>query len=144
MRGFGAFENAMLAALVWGISPIFEKLALKDADPLACLLWRVLGTALGGLFLLPFIPRPGEAMAAVGLRGAALVVTAGALASVLGQVFMYSALKHGEASRVSPVAGSWPLIVFVLAWVFLREPFTARKAAGCAFVVFGVWLLRVP
>lgn len=137
-----AYVSALLAALVWGISPILERSVLMRAPALPALTIRCVGTALGGLLLLPFISDFRGSYAAVGPRGVAYLLIAGALSSVLGQVFMYRAMSTAEASAVSPVAGSWPLIVLVFGAVFLHEPMTVRKVVGCLLTVCGVWLLR--
>ena len=137
-----AYVSAMLAALVWGISPILERSVLMHAPPLPCLVIRCIGTALGGLLLLPFISDLRTAWQPIGTMGIFYLLAAGALASVLGQVFMYRALTTAEVSAVSPVAGSWPLLALVFGALFLGEPMTAKKVAGCLLTVAGVWLLK--
>ncbi|NQV04490.1 MAG: EamA family transporter, partial [Candidatus Omnitrophica bacterium] len=71
-----------------------------------------------------------------------LLVLGGFMASILGQIFFYNALKAGEASKVVPIAGIYPLVAFFLGVIFLGECFTIVKVCGVIFVVLGLFLLR--
>jgi len=64
------------------------------------------------------------------------------MASILGQIFFYNALKTGEASKVVPIAGIYPLVAFLVGIIFLGESFTLMKATGVTFVILGLFLLR--
>ena len=56
--------------------------------------------------------------------------------------FFYNALKTGEASKIVPIAGTYPLVSFLIGIIFLGESFTFVKAAGVMFVIAGLFLLR--
>ncbi len=49
----------------------------------------------------------------------------------------YKALQMGEASKVVPIDKSSVVITLVLAFVFLREPFTWKSAAGSLLITVG-------
>ncbi len=49
----------------------------------------------------------------------------------------YHALQIGEASKVVPVDKLSVVITLVLAFVFLREQFTAKSLIGCALICAG-------
>ncbi len=49
----------------------------------------------------------------------------------------YHALQIGEASKVVPVDKLSVVITLVLAFVFLREQFTAKSLIGCALICVG-------
>jgi transporter family protein len=64
------------------------------------------------------------------------------LASVVGQLFFYQALKGDHIGRVPAVGGSWPVFAFFLSLIFLKEPPTVKKILGVALVAMGVALLK--
>lgn len=140
MLNMGAYTSALMAALAWGISPIFEKRGLGHASLPVGLLLRCWGTFLGSFFLIAFLPR-GE-LRAIGWTPVLSFISAGILASVIGQVFAYNAIQRSDVSRVAPVMGSWPLVVVIFGWLILKEPLTFKKALGSGLIVAGVWLLR--
>ena len=53
----------------------------------------------------------------------------------------YKALQLGEASKVVPIDKLSVVITLVLAFVFLREPFTAKSLAGCLLIAAGTLIM---
>ncbi|MBD3296619.1 MAG: EamA family transporter [Candidatus Omnitrophica bacterium] len=133
---------ALLTACIWGLVPVLEKTGLSQIKPFQGLFFRSLGIVLGLALLGLFIVKPAE-IRAVPVRSALILVLSGFMASFLAQIAFYHALKVGEVSRVVPVAGSFPMIAFLLGVVFLGETFTLVKAAGMALVIGGIWLLKL-
>ncbi|MFC1805193.1 EamA family transporter, partial [Candidatus Omnitrophota bacterium] len=60
-----------------------------------------------------------------------------------GQICFYHALKSAEASRIVPIAGSFPLVAFILGVLFLSETVTPLKLGGVLLVTLGIWALRI-
>lgn len=56
-------------------------------------------------------------------------------------VFLFEGLARGEASRLVPVAQMGFVVTAVVGFLFLREPFTARKGAGLAFALGAMAML---
>ncbi|MBI2094618.1 MAG: EamA family transporter [Candidatus Omnitrophica bacterium] len=137
-----AFGWAMLAALAWGLAPIVEKAGLRDTGPIAGLFYRCVGVVAGMLILGLFLVRPQEGRA-VGLRSALLLAAGGFLASFLGQICFYHALKGGEVSRMVPISASYPFIAFMLGVLLFHESLTPFKIGGALLIVAGVWLLKI-
>lgn len=137
-----AFYWAMLAALTWGCVPLIEKMGLMKINPYAGLFFRCWGVILGMVFL--FIWKSSEIKSSFSPlpTGFVYLILGGFLASVVGQIFFYNALKSGEASRVVPVSGAYPLISFLLAVFLLGEQVTVAKCIGVVFVLAGVFLLK--
>src|SRR5687767_13473245 len=138
----GAFELAVCAAVIWGSAAVCEKMGLMGSEPLVALWLRSLGVFIGGAALTFFIPQLPAKLAATGWRSVAWLLGGGILASIIGQIFFYRALKIGDIGRVASVGGSWPLVAFALSMLFLGEPPTPRKIIGVALVFSGVALLR--
>lgn len=137
-----AFLWALLTAGIWGIVPVMEKAGLAGSvPPTVGVMIRSLGVAAGFLLLSVAMP-PWQALRGVGWPTVWLLAGGGLLASVVGQLAFYHALKHGALNQVTPVAGAYPLIAALLGWLLLREPLTAPRLLGVLCVVLGVVLLR--
>ena len=137
-----AFLWAAVAACIWGIVPLMEKAGLSGTTaPFAGVMVRSIGVA-AGLLVLSCVWSPWAMMRAMGWRSILLLALGGFLASVVGQLAFYRALKSGALSQVVPVAGAYPLVAALLGWLLLREPITVPRFLGLILVVSGVWLLR--
>lgn len=132
---------AILTALIWGGVPIIEKIGLMKAPAMVGLFYRSLGVMIGITVLLMMQSQEIRASFRNFDGRMIYLILGGFLASFLGQIFFYHALKSGDASRVVPVSGSYPLITFLLGVLILGEKFTLAKAGGVALVVVGVFLL---
>ena len=137
-----AFTWAILASLMWGIVPLFEKLGLQGVRPIVGLFYRCLGVTIGLLLLGLFMVKP-EEIKSVELRSVVLLVLAGFIASFVGQICFYNSLKVSEVSRVVPIAGSFPLIAFMLGVIFLGESVNLHKLIGALLVIIGIWMLKI-
>lgn len=137
-----AFVLALLSAAVWGCSAFLEKLGLSGGAPLSGVLARSVGVCLGGAVFALAAPGALRDLPRMGWRSAAFLAAGGALASIVGQIFFYQALKKGEIGRVASVGGAWPVFAFLLSMLFLGEPADGKKILGVLLVVAGVALLR--
>ena len=133
---------AILAAIAWGCAPILEKLGLSKIPVFTGLVFRSIGVLVGAIILILFqLQTVKEAFLKLP-QGWGLLVLGGLVASIIGQIFFYHALKEGEASLVVPLGASYPLISFLLGIIFLKESVTAAKGFGLLFVMIGVFLLK--
>jgi drug/metabolite transporter (DMT)-like permease len=72
-----------------------------------------------------------------------LIASAGILAGVFGMGFMYKALAMCPISRVMLINASYPAVVNILSWIFLRESLTAKGIIGILLVTSScVWAQR--
>ncbi|MFP4465546.1 MAG: EamA family transporter [Candidatus Goldiibacteriota bacterium] len=141
-----AFFLAVITAFFWGIVPIIEKIALDSKIyPAAGVVYRTIGSALGGLVLFAFL-MSNENTAVyfknITYKTGLILIAAGIIASVVGQIFFYNALQSGHASVAAPVAGAFPLVTFVLGVLLLGEAVTVQKVIGVLLVISGVILLK--
>jgi len=140
-----SFYFAILTAVVWGITPIIEKIGLtsKTMDPVAGVIFRSIGSFLAGVILffivLKYFP---SSLKNVEHKAIYFLMTGGILASVIGQVFFYISLKGGNASVVTPISGTYPLITFILGVFLLGETVNIQKILGVVFIVLGVIFLK--
>lgn len=133
---------AIITALIWGIVPLLEKSGLGKVNPLVGLWYRCLGVAVSFVILGFFFVKVKD-IRAIDWRSAALLIIGGIMASVIGQLCFYSALKNGEMSRVVPIAASYPFITFFLGVLFFGEAMSVLKIAGIFLIIVGIWALRI-
>jgi bacterial/archaeal transporter family protein len=136
-----AYVMATLAMLFWGLAPIFGKLGLANANPLAALTIRslvisaillVIATATGQWkTLLQFAPREASFLALEGI-----------CAALLGQLAYYYALKFGDVSQVTPVVAAFPIVATLLAFAVFGEQITGAKILAIVLISAGIVLLR--
>lgn len=131
---------ALVGAALWGAAPVFGKLGLSRVDPVAALSVRSLAVAAAITGWAAFSGRLGG-LAAMDARSAAFIGAEGLLASVLGHLAYYFALKYGEASRVAPVVAAYPAFTLAIAALALGERLAVPKLLGTAMVLGGVLLL---
>ena len=136
------FWLAILTALIWGFTAPLEKAGLRKIDPVAGIVARCIGAVIGMMVITVLRPSVWSDMKGAGFWPVMALVTAGILGTVVGQFTNLHALKIGDVSKVSPIAGAWPLIAFLLAVVLAGEELTARKIAGALTIVGGVFLIR--
>ena len=137
-----SYTWALSASVAWGLAAALEKWGLSDSDALTGVWLRSIGVLLGAIVMTFFIPQLSLKVSHMGPRQWTGILMGGALGSIVGQIFFYRGLKVGEIGRVASVAGSWPLIAFLLSILFLNETPTLKKILGAILVVSGVWLLK--
>jgi bacterial/archaeal transporter family protein len=136
------FYWALLTSFVWGFVPVLEKLGLMKLHPNVGLFYRCLGVLFGIVLLLFYQWGAIKTSWAELHSGMFYLICGGFFASVVGQMFFYNALKTGEASKVVPIAASYPLISFVLGVLLLGEKVSPGKITGLIFVVIGIFFLK--
>jgi transporter family protein len=136
------FYFAILAAIVWGVAPIVEKMGLKNIEPLSGVMVRSSGIIIGAVILAIFNNSALKTAMKADPKTILFLFLGGIIASILGQIFFYNALKQGEVSKMVPIAATYPLVSFLLGLLFFGESFTVAKGLGIGFVILGVFLLR--
>ncbi len=136
-----AFWWAFFAACVWGVVPILEKTGISSVAPLTALFYRCFGAVFGIVILGIFVVRP-QHLKQASPKAIIFLVVSGFLASFVANILYYHGLKIGEVSKIVPVAGSFPLIAFILGVLILGESVTVAKVIGSVLIVSGLWLLR--
>jgi len=131
---------ALAGAALWGAAPIFGKLGLIRLDPVVALSVRSLAVAAAITGWAAFSGRLSGPVS-MDIRSVIFIGAEGLLASVLGHLAYFFALKHGEASRVAPVVAAYPVFTLGIAIMALGERLTAPKLVGTAMVLAGVILL---
>lgn len=131
----------MATALLWGTTPIFEKIGLAKVDPLIGVTIRS-AIVTAGLFLLTFLTGKGRALMELDGKSLFLFGASGMMAGLLGMWTYYDALRMEVTSKVVPIAASYPLVTSLLSVLVLKEEVTLHRGIGTALIVSGIWLVK--
>ena len=133
---------ALIVACIWGINPIFEKFALKNATPFSVITIRFIFTAIIlGIFTL-FAGRVDE-IVKVDSRSLMWILLSGLLGGLLGLFIFFVALKQEDTSKVLPIVASFPMFTAIFAYFLLGETISLKRFIGILFVIVGVVLINI-
>jgi uncharacterized membrane protein len=130
---------ALLAGILWGVSPLLLKRGLKYADvSTATLIEQCVSVA----FLTGLAVYSGE-IVHVDFTGKAFwaFFLAGAVGASFGKVFYYKGIDKVGASRATSIKNGSPLLTALLAVVFLAEDMNGFIIAGVCLIVLGIAFL---
>ncbi|MGS0763532.1 EamA family transporter [Syntrophomonas curvata] len=131
---------AIFGMVCWGVAPIFAKIGLNNANPMAALVLRTLMAA-------------GMVTAWIGVSGSLgqvkqipfnswiLLGIEAILATLIGDLAYYAAIKRGEVSVVTVIMASSPLVTMICAIIFLGEQITTFRVIGATFIILGIILI---
>jgi drug/metabolite transporter (DMT)-like permease len=124
--------------LFWGSSFIAMKIAFREYEPLHVIFWRLVIASfcfalIAPRFLKIRIPR----------RDWKLLGMMGLFEPCLYFIFEALALEHTSASQAGMVTATLPLMVAVIAALWLKERVTRANIAGFLLAIAGVWWLSV-
>lgn len=134
------FLLSLFGMVCWGIAPIFAKMALKDLNPVAGLIFRTLFAASiivcwsigsGSLYQIKGVP----------IYTWILIAIEAVLATLVGDLAYFAAIKKGEVSLVTIIMSSSPLVTLIFACIFLGEKITLLRIIGAILVIIGVILI---
>lgn len=127
---------ALAVAAIWGLSPIFEKMSLRDASTTVVMTIRLIFiSAVVAVFAVATGKTP--EMFQVSGKTLFLILVSGLLGGVIGLFMFFSALKDGDASYVIPIAATAPLFTALYAWAILGEKLTTMRIAGIVLIIIG-------
>lgn len=128
-------------AVLWGSSPILEKIGLAKAEPLTAVTIRSFAVT---LILLVFLTVTGKLkeVLSTDLKSMMIFAASGFIAGLLGMWTYFWALKLDATSKVVPIAATYPLVTAVLSALILKEGVTPARLIGTAFIIAGVWFVR--
>ena len=130
-----------LTALLWGATPVLEKIGLGKTDAITGVTIRSLVVA---VVLIIYVIIAGKAKAIFQTDAKTIIIFSitGIMAGLLGMITYFIALKRGAASQVVPIAGTYPLVAAVLSILILGEHVTLLRLAGTVLIIAGIWLVQ--
>lgn len=131
---------SLFGMLCWGIAPVFAKAALKNIDPIAGLVLRTIFAASvvsGWVFASGSFSKvssiPASSWWLIGIEAL--------LATLVGDLAYYAALKKGDVSLVTIIMSSSPLITILCSVLFFGEIMTVKRLIGAVLVIAGIILI---
>lgn len=134
----------LVTTLLWGLVPVFDKLALSRAadSPLAGVAVRLAAAALVGLPLLFAAAGGAGAFRRIPPTAWGWFAASGLASLVVAQIAWYALLKDAQVSRTFPfMFAAAPVVTLLLGVLVLHEPLTLRQVLGALLVVLGGALL---
>jgi len=134
----GAHFIMVFGVLIFGLNYVVGRLAVGEvpAYTLGFTRWTF-----AALVLLPFAWKYLQADREKLTSSWKLIVLAGFLMPFMGAGVTYVALAHTTAVNGGVIQTSMPVMIVILAWIFLRERTTATQWAGTALAIAGVLYL---
>jgi len=132
----------LIATMVlWGSTPLIEKLGLKDVDPLMGIFIRSLVITVILFVFYLFSGRLNE-LTKITVKNFSLFAASGIMAGLIGMWTYFYLLKEGMTSKIVPIAASYPLITAVLSIFILGEQVTLQRIIGIVLTVVGIILVK--
>ena len=133
------FILALLSAVFAALTSILAKVGIDGVN-------SHLATAIRTLVVLVmawgmvFLTRAQQGLGEISRRSWVFLILSG-LATGASWLCYYRALQVGDASKVVPVDKLSVVITLALAFIFLREPFTAKSLVGAALIAAGTLVM---
>lgn len=133
---------AFLAMLCWGLAPLFGKLGLLYMHSITALSIRTLIAATLILSWQIVFGQP-QYFHAIPLKSLIFIGVEALLATLVGDLAYFMALKRGNINQVTLIMSSSPLVTMLAAYVFLGERATALQITGAVLIVSGLVLVGI-
>jgi len=134
------FLLAFLGTFCWGLAPLFGKLGLAQVNPLTALALR---TFLTGIILTGWFgaTRGFGEFQQIPVKVWIFITFEALLATILGDLAYFSALKIGNINDVTIIMSTSPMVTLILSHLFLGEHIHPYQIAGILFVIAGLVLV---
>lgn len=127
--------------VLWGSTPLLEKLGLKDVDPLTGIFVRSLAITVV-LFVIYLITGRLHELTKISFKNFSLFAASGIMAGLVAMWTYFYLLKGGMTSKIVPIAASYPLITAVLSILILGEQVTPQRIIGIVLTIVGIILVK--
>ncbi len=131
------FWIAFISALLSAAAALMQKKVLIEIDPLN---FSFLVSALTAIFSLPFVATIDFASVKI---VTILILFGKSILNAMAFLCIMTALKHLEISRALPVMAISPMVIAVLAFIFLGESLKPLEIAGIVLISIGTYSLEL-
>jgi transporter family protein len=131
---------ALLAMLCWGLAPLVGKLALFHVHSITVLSIRTLFAAsmvLGWNMVFGEF----EYFHAIPFRNFIFIGIEALLATLVGDLAYFMALKRGNINQVTLIMSSSPLVTMLVSYAFFREQISCLQILGALLIIGGLMLI---
>ena len=133
------FILALLSAVFAALTSILAKVGIEGVNSNLATAIRTL-VVVAMAWGMVFITNTQSGLADISKRSWLFLILSG-LATGASWLCYYKALQMGDASKVVPIDKLSVVITLILAFVFLKEPFTAKSALGAALLAAGTLVM---
>jgi drug/metabolite transporter (DMT)-like permease len=143
LRRLSAFGMVAVAACLFGLNPVFAKLAFANGlDPVGALVWRF---GLPCVLLAPFWLRPRMSAPMASLRRPVLIGLGAGAAMGLGMLAYFKALKTLDVATAAVIYFTYPAFTVLIGVLAFSERLDRRLTLACALVlVASVLVIGAP
>jgi len=131
----------IITMFLWGTTPLLEKIALKETQPLAGVFIRSLAITIV-LFVVYLMNGKMSDITKMSLKNIGLFSASGLIAGLLGMWTYFYVLKTGMLSKIVPIAAAYPLITAILGILILHEEVTLPRMIGIGLTIAGIILIQ--
>lgn len=135
------FWFALGSAVFAALTAILAKIGIDGVDSNLATAIRTVVVVLMA-WVMVFITHSQSGLTEISKKSWLFLILSG-LATGFSWLCYYKALQLGEASKVVPIDKLSVVITLVLAFVFLKEEFTAKSLIGCILIGIGTLLLTI-
>jgi len=135
-----SYVLAILAAILWGVAPIFDKIVISAGVSLYLAnLIRAMGAV--SFLSVTVIYFKHFDLSQLTAKYFLYLFIAGMLAGGLAMVLYYTALKYEPASRIIPLTSIYPLFTIAISAIALGENLSMKVIVGTILIIIGVALV---
>jgi transporter family protein len=131
----------IITAILWGTSPILEKIGLGRTDPLTAVTVRSIAVTVALILFLTLTGRMKEILH-LDTKTIAIFSISGLIAGLLGMLTYFGALRMAPTSKVVPIAATYPLVTAILSVLILKEGVTVLRLIGTILIIVGIWFVK--
>jgi len=131
---------AFFGVLCWGLAPIFGKLGLQGVNPVTALSLRTFMAAIM-VFSWVSVTRGFSDIINVSPSLWIYIMIEAILATLLGDLAYFIALKYGNVNQVSIIMSCAPVITMLASFFFLEEYASNRQIFGGLLITLGLALV---
>lgn len=136
-----AIALLFITMILWGTTPLLEKMGLKEVEPLTGILIRSGTITIVLLIVYIFNGRIHE-LTKVSLKNYSLFAASGIMAGLIAMWTYYYLLRTGMTSKIVPIAASYPFITAILSIIILGEQVTFQRLIGIVITIAGIILIK--
>lgn len=131
---------ALLGMVCWGLAPLFGKLGLNNVSPLTALSIR---TMVAATFVVSWVigTRSYSELIHVPVAFWVFIAIEALLATLLGDLAYFMALKYGSVNVVMLVMSCAPLVTMLVNYLFLGDIPSFRQLSGAVLISLGLLLV---
>ncbi len=133
------FVFALMSAIFAALTSILAKVGIEGVNSTLATAIRTVVVVLMSWFMV-FITNTQSGLPDIGKRSWIFLILSG-LATGASWLCYYKALQLGDVSKVVPIDKLSIVMTLFLAFVFLKEEFTAKSLIGCVLITAGTFIM---